>query len=1004
MATLNPPNAVRLLYGNCNHARLAHFQLLATAEELSTQLVAITEPFLTSGTVSAPGWTPFVNGQAALLIRQHLARHTLAITTTPDNTVCVRIGEVYFLSFYTSPNTDINPDLLSLSTFLLTLQGPVYMVGDFNCKTAIIPGQPTNSRGEIFEAFLEHIGLEIANDGTPTWERRGQRHTLDYVCYKRLPPPAFRVLSDQDSCSDHKFIVTDVTTPGTNIPPPPEDSHLDKEMLADKIKNLRFTVPPNFAGATEIDAFVVDLTSQLQEAICAATRHHQPRSLCLPWWSPMLRTLRASLNRVRRKLANTTNSLARTILLLARKELRARYKREIYAAKLEAWRKFVSQRQAWGRPYRVLKNRRERKGVPSLVKPDGTRCSSTAETYNLLLQSKFGPSGTAASPSDQHPIPCGPAPQVTAAQVANIVRTLDNRKAPGPDNIPNCAIKLLHKHHPGVLPAVYTACLTLGHFPVPWKSGRVVFIPKPGKDPSDPEAYRPITLLSGLGKVLEVILNSELSSLLESENLLHPAQYGFRKHRGTEDAVHHALETIADSRANNFWTGAISFDIRGAFDNASWDAILKAPPLANASGHLHRCLASYFEGRIVSCEGQSILLTRGCPQGSVLGPTLWNLIHDAVIRSLEELYEQRVTCYADDTLVVVGGYTKEELQDNIEDCVNILSVIVGRNGLQLNTGKTEVLYFTELRRRPTADAEGPPQVQVNGSDIRITDSIKYLGVHLDNTGRWDVHFKEMLNRCNTALGPLMVLCRRTFGYSNRARRIMVQGAVYSHFLYCSSVWYQRLSVQSYRHAVQMVQRRCDIMCARLYSTTSAAAASVINGSSPLDLRIVSRSILWLLRRELPVPFWDVFTRTTESPPPRSWFQPITLEWQHRWMEGTTGAWTKEMFPSIAARSRTPMPNISFWLGQALTGHGVFAAYLFKYRRRDDPGCPCGAAEETVKHVLRLCPRHAAGRPVDWLNLGPEHWNYMEVVVRTLWKEENPEHDLNSYDRFANPPR
>lgn len=75
---------------------------------------------------------------------------------------------------------------------------------------------------------------------------------------------------------------------------------------------------------------------------------------------------------------------------------------------------------------------------------------------------------------------------------------------------------------------------------------------------------RPITLLSGLGKVLEVVLNQELTSFLETKNLLHSTQFVFWQHRGTEDTVHDSLDKIADSRVEYTYTAAISFDIRGA--------------------------------------------------------------------------------------------------------------------------------------------------------------------------------------------------------------------------------------------------------------------------------------------------------------------------------------------------------------------------------------------------------------------------------------------------------
>lgn len=232
---------------------------------------------------------------------------------------------------------------------------------------------------------------------------------------------------------------------------------------------------------------------------------------------------------------------------------------------------------------------------------------------------------------------------------------------------------------------------------------------------------------------------------------------------------------------------------------------------------------------------------------------------------------------------------------------------------------------------------------------------------------------------------------------------MVQGAIYSHLMYCSSVWYHRMTVKSYRHAVQMVQRRCDIMCSRLYSTTSAAAAAIINNMAPLDLKIIGRSIQWLVKRERGVPLWEPFARITEYPPPPKWLVPVRSTWQQRWHSSGTGMWMRELLPSVEARQQAPVPNITFWLGQALSGDGVFAAYLHKFKRRDSPLCPCGSGEEeSAKHVFRYCVLRAANRPIDWSRPTEKHFEYMTEVVRNLWVTENPGQQLDQMDQHAVP--
>ena len=987
---------LRILYGNLNHAALSNTQILATAEEVSADVLALAEPYLYRNRVPSTTWLQHVEGRAALLFRPHLATCTTRLPCSIANVVYCRLRTINIVAVYLPPSEDITVPLATLTGFVLSLSGPVIVIGDFNATTALIQGQTTNSRGESLEAFLYATQFDVLNPATPTWQRNGfLSRTLDYALCLGLPGSSCEVRSDIDSCSDHHFLQLLFPSPHT-IPPAPLGTHLNKEELRHLVKDTDLLVPEFFNSAEEIDLCVSRLTQQLQEMLHTATRLHQPKPTSLHWWKPELSVYRRALNRLRRQLLNNPPPLVQQILVLVQRSLRRLYKSAMFRAKTTAWRELITRDTAWGKPYRVLRKVRSRQTFPPLLKPDGTRCTTPEEAYSLLLQDKFS-----ATPSlhwnfqYQFPLAEGPAPRVSARWLGNVIRALDNRKAPGPDGIPNSMIKLVHKHHPEVLPSIFTACLTFGHFPDPWKQGKVVFIPKLGKDPATTDGHRPITLLCGFGKLLEVVLNVTLVDHLESEKLLQPEQYGFRRHRSTEDAIHDALKKIRETRANNWYTAGISFDIKGAFDNASWSAILQAPELANVPSYVRRCLFSYFENRSVECHGSTRRLERGCPQGSVLGPTLWNVVHNGVISRLSPLYPG-VTCYADDTLVVVGADCKITLQAECTLCISRVTSMVAVNGLELNQNKTEILAFVDSPSQlqiHQPEKHGWPRVKFLGREMKVLRSIRYLGVMVDNNLRWDVHIKAALSRCSAALLPLNSLCRRTFGYSNSARNVMIQGAVHTHLLYCSTIWYHRLESAPIRRAVESLQRRGDILGTRCYSTTSASAAAILQGNQPLDIRITRRSIRWLVQHNQEIPFWGPYTPITEWPPNKAWEAASTAEWQRRWSTSATGEWTRQLFPTIKIRLRTDLKNINFWLAQGLTGHGVFGAFLHRFRRREDPSCPCGAEEQTPRHVFRHCPLYQSGRPIVWIPVGEAHLEYMEQVVRTLWDVENPGHTL-----------
>lgn len=90
---------------------------------------------------------------------------------------------------------------------------------------------------------------------------------------------------------------------------------------------------------------------------------------------------------------------------------------------------------------------------------------------------------------------------------------------------------------------IYNGCLRNAVFPNAWKIGKVITIRKSqDEDPAGPSSYRPICLLSILGKVLEALILARWHKILDKQ--LAPEQYGFRKGKSTEDAINAFLEKV----------------------------------------------------------------------------------------------------------------------------------------------------------------------------------------------------------------------------------------------------------------------------------------------------------------------------------------------------------------------------------------------------------------------------------------------------------------------------
>ena len=120
---------------------------------------------------------------------------------------------------------------------------------------------------------------------------------------------------------------------------------------------------------------------------------------------------------------------------------------------------------------------------------------------------------------------------------------------------------------------MYNVTLALGHFPGRFKHAQVVMIPKKPKA-ATVNNYRPISLLEAPGKVLERLLIGRVQQYMEENNIFQDEQFGFRRHRGTQQAIAVAYETIAQKIAKRHEVRVVLRDVKAAFDQV-WHTGLK---------------------------------------------------------------------------------------------------------------------------------------------------------------------------------------------------------------------------------------------------------------------------------------------------------------------------------------------------------------------------------------------------------------------------------------------
>jgi len=152
-------------------------------------------------------------------------------------------------------------------------------------------------------------------------------------------------------------------------------------------------------------------------------------------------------------------------------------------------------------------------------------------------------------------------------------------------------------------------------------------------------------------------------------------QFGFMPGKSTEDAVVELRRMVSASEGR--YAVALLFDISGAFDNVWWPLVLDSLKKRDCPRNVFGVLRSYFVERKVRIALSSVEVskraTRRCPQGSVLGPTCWNLMFDGRLKIVERTVQDRFAAYADDLVVVISENSRRELETEGQRAVGVIT-------------------------------------------------------------------------------------------------------------------------------------------------------------------------------------------------------------------------------------------------------------------------------------------------------------------------------------------
>lgn len=795
-------NYIQIFQANVGKIPGAHDAALIFADETKAQVILLQEPWVSLNkpinvTKTHPNYTCHTPVQqwdstdtrprVLTYIRRSEGNTLTSIPVCPPSRdiLGIRAFGINIVNAYREGNTPHTIDILEG----WDPPGGLILAGDFNAHYATWqPGVAPTPGAARLATWADTHSLPLLNEpGVPTHDLG---NVLDLV-FSDMPLSKTRVADDLHTGSDHSTLVTTIpctppsrpalNDPGTYILGP-ADHDIFEEQIAVQAAAISLPLNHRAPETHELDTLAADIAAALQRTLRTAGHRPRPDGKSETWWNDDCKEKRTAFHNARKEDPDSQETA----------DLQKEFRSTVRRAKAQKWISSVNNITTAAHLYKVMGWLNSRPQFQSPPMQDGDRTLTDPAEKAAFLRRRLLERANAENDISPNAATCPQRliPWTDEIGLEEARRSLldAGNTAPGADGITVTMLRLSWGHIGPYVHYLYRHCLRLGHHPALAKEAEVVMIPKPNRDPSTPKGWRPISLLSCLGKGLERLIARRLAHAAVAEGVLPPQVAGALPKRSAIDIVSALVHDVEAALNRGLVATAVTADIEGAFDTTLRFLLLYRLRTQGWPPNVVSWVSSFMKGRRARIRHDDYVtdmsdLHCGLPQGSPASLILF-LLYTALIHSIGG--EKRRFGYADDSAMLAIARTLKESTRQAQEMLDN-TILWGReNGSTFDPDKTEVMHFSRRREDPD---DIPPPIIHGTREVHPDKAMRWLGMWLDKTLSFKRHIEVRAAKARTVSKHIKGLNKVHSGIPPHAARKAVATIVIPKALYGSEIWW-----------------------------------------------------------------------------------------------------------------------------------------------------------------------------------------------------------------------